>query len=260
MSSFFLGFLRDHSILKHLTPGQLHRLANHTRREVLEDGALLCVQGEDAGEVYLPYTGQFKIIGLTESTAHPGAFLGENGLGQEGVRQRRASIVSVGQSSALVIPFSAFTPEMITTIQPFLLELRRHYLATAGLLVTPEDLRFCIGLEDLTPEELQRVADHAIRQEFQAGETILTEGDPAEDIYVILEGQALFKPEGIEESVAIRGEIFGEVRLEEDLVPVRRCDVVARTNVVVARIEFGCLTPRIKEVLNEYFDLIKGTY
>jgi CRP/FNR family transcriptional regulator, cyclic AMP receptor protein len=47
----------------------------------------------------------------------------------------------------------------------------------------------------LTPPQIEVLADAAMEEEFDAGETIITEGDPANRFYLILAGKVLLESE-----------------------------------------------------------------
>jgi len=52
-----------------------------------------------------------------------------------------------------------------------------------------EELRKIPTFSDLRDEELQWLADHAEIQTAEAGEVVLHEGDPADSMFVYLEGE-----------------------------------------------------------------------
>jgi CRP/FNR family transcriptional regulator, cyclic AMP receptor protein len=77
----------------------------------------------------------------------------------------------------------------------------------------------------LSKEQLKEVSDSSKEMTFQAGNTIVKEGDAGLGFYLIAEGQALVKRKGKILSKLKRGSFFGEMALFDD--QPRSADVVA---------------------------------
>ncbi|HEY7069572.1 MAG TPA: Crp/Fnr family transcriptional regulator [Acidimicrobiales bacterium] len=89
--------------------------------------------------------------------------------------------------------------------------------------MTPADLLANVDLfGDLTPEELQQLADASTTEELRRGDVLFHEDDEADTLYVVIEGRiAIAKRsiDGRESVVALMeaGDLFGEMSLFEPL-------------------------------------------
>ena len=90
-------------------------------------------------------------------------------------------------------------------------------------VMTPPDLLANVDLfGDLTPEELQQLADASTTEELRRGDVLFHEDDEADTLYVVIEGRiAIAKRsiDGRESVVALMeaGDLFGEMSLFEPL-------------------------------------------
>ncbi len=89
--------------------------------------------------------------------------------------------------------------------------------------------------ENLTGEELHRVAEIAREYRVLPGRTIFRKGDPGDAMYLVLDGQVRIVLDGSQVAVLGRGECFGEMALL-DKEP-RSADAVAVGEVELLRIE-----------------------
>ncbi len=85
-----------------------------------------------------------------------------------------------------------------------------------------EEIPLFRGLEK---EELKTIAKSSKEMTFQAGNTIVKEGDPGLGFYLIMDGQAVVKRKGKTLSKLGRGSFFGEMALLDD--QPRSADVIA---------------------------------
>ncbi|MEW6532578.1 MAG: cyclic nucleotide-binding domain-containing protein [Thermodesulfobacteriota bacterium] len=112
----------------------------------------------------------------------------------------------------------------------------------------------------LSPQELQRVLDHAERQEYQAGEEIIREGETDARLFVILEGAVdVIKDRGTpnEKTFATIGirDYFGEMALIDNLA--RSATVVARKATSVLCIDQKGLYEAIEKNPSIAMELLK---
>jgi CRP-like cAMP-binding protein len=102
--------------------------------------------------------------------------------------------------------------------------------------LTPEAqaLRFVPFFEDLTDEDLERMAKVGVRRRFAAGETILKQGDVGGGLFIILSGEA-----GVEAGGAVHtlgpGDFVGEMALLARRP--RSATVTAQTDVEALTVE-----------------------
>lgn len=85
---------------------------------------------------------------------------------------------------------------------------------------TPEE-QLAKALPRLTPEQIAAVSPRLKRRAFEPGEAIIHQGDPPDNFYIVLQGQAevLYEDlEGRSEVVDVRkqGDFFGETGLLQD--------------------------------------------
>jgi CRP/FNR family cyclic AMP-dependent transcriptional regulator len=89
--------------------------------------------------------------------------------------------------------------------------------------MSPNDLLADVDLfADLTPQELRQLADTSTVQDLRRGDVIFHEDDPADKVYLVIEGRiAIAKRsiDGRESVVALMepGDLFGEMQLFEGL-------------------------------------------
>lgn len=111
--------------------------------------------------------------------------------------------------------------------------------------------------ESLGEEDLQRVADVAIRRSFAAGEAVFREGDESDTCYVVAAGRARAvreRPDGRTLTLAQfgPGEVFGELAMFSE--EHRSATVQALDDLAVV----GILGPDMRRLLREHPDLAVG--
>jgi flavin reductase (DIM6/NTAB) family NADH-FMN oxidoreductase RutF len=79
----------------------------------------------------------------------------------------------------------------------------------------------------LPPAVLERITARGAERTFEAGETVVREGDPGDELYVILEGEARVQRGGTAVATFRPQEFFGELAVFDDRP--RSADVVAAT-------------------------------
>ncbi|KAL2264826.1 hypothetical protein VTJ83DRAFT_7336 [Remersonia thermophila] len=91
-------------------------------------------------------------------------------------------------------------------------------------------------LSSLTPYERSKIADALESQKFPAGHTIIREGDPGYEFYLLEAGEAVAYRSGNDTPVKHyrKGDFFGELALLNDAP--RAASVVSQTEVKVARL------------------------
>ena len=96
----------------------------------------------------------------------------------------------------------------------------------------PEVLRRCALFESLSAEQLSSIAGIASPRTLREGETVFREGDPGEEMYVVVEGAIRISkeiPGAGEEALTLLGpgDAFGEMAVLDDAP--RSADAVAHT-------------------------------
>jgi len=91
-------------------------------------------------------------------------------------------------------------------------------------------LRSASLFASLTPPQIEQLAGHCRERRFGVGDFVVRQGERAESLYVVRDGQVVCKRRGLDESLAVLGalEVFGESSLAGDAAQrVRKADVVA---------------------------------
>ena len=86
----------------------------------------------------------------------------------------------------------------------------------------------------LSPELLEPILASGVERAFQAGETIVRQGEPGDDLYVILDGRVRVERGGRAVESLGQGEFFGEVAVLDGRA--RSADVVADSAVRTLRL------------------------
>ncbi|KIW69237.1 hypothetical protein, variant [Phialophora macrospora] len=91
-------------------------------------------------------------------------------------------------------------------------------------------------LSSLKPYERAKIADALETVKFEAGQNIITEGEPGDAFYLLESGHAVAYKHGVDHAVKEygRGDFFGELALLDD--KPRAASVVAKDNVTVAKL------------------------
>ena len=90
-----------------------------------------------------------------------------------------------------------------------------------------ELMRLVPLFSEVGKRDLKRLADDALRREFEAGDTIVEEGTRGVGMFVILEGQVVATRRGVQVAELGPGTYFGDLALFEE-VP-RNATVSAKT-------------------------------
>ena len=102
---------------------------------------------------------------------------------------------------------------------------------------------------DLSKDELQQLAKVAEDLEVDAGRVLCREGEPAQEFFVIIEGEADVTRDGRQVAALKDGDFFGEIALIEDIP--RTATVTAKTPLrffVLTRQSFWGMVERMPEV------------
>ncbi|KAI5293293.1 hypothetical protein KEM52_005675 [Ascosphaera acerosa] len=200
-------------------------------------GIKIIAQGDQGDFFYVIETGSFDVykhesgcvqsgpdgLGAKVATLKPGEFFGELALMYNAPRS--ASVVSADNRST-VWALDRITFRRILLDSAF----NRRSMYEAFLEEVPI-------LSSLKPYERSKIADALRTAKFKPGDTIIAEGEPGENFYLLESGTAnAFKAGVLDEHVPVmryqRGDYFGELALLDD--KPRRATIVAETDVTVA--------------------------
>jgi CRP/FNR family transcriptional regulator, cyclic AMP receptor protein len=101
----------------------------------------------------------------------------------------------------------------------------------------PQALRACTLFQGLPPDRLRKVADIASHRDLAAGEAVFREGDPGDEMFVVVAGKVRISKQvpGVgEEALSILepGSYFGEMAMVDD--GLRSADAIAHTTCALA--------------------------
>jgi CRP/FNR family cyclic AMP-dependent transcriptional regulator len=108
-------------------------------------------------------------------------------------------------------------------------------------MISPETLRFYPIFAELSDEHLRQIASITYKKAYQPGDWIMMEGDPADDLYIILTGQVNVHinvdtagERRVDMTTVREGELIGWASLFTD---TRGASVEARSEVTLAEID-----------------------
>ena len=123
-----------------------------------------------------------------------------------------------------------------------------------------KSLRKNFVFSDLTSRELRPLVAAFEPCRFEAGETIIKQGDPGDYFYIIQKGKVIFRVDGADVGKAGKGSSFGELALLYTCP--RAATVVAAKSTKVFRVDQGTfqfiLQNQTAESEKEKIDLLKG--
>jgi CRP/FNR family transcriptional regulator, cyclic AMP receptor protein len=250
--------LREFEIWKRLNDEHVFALTRAAFPETLEAGTKLFSAGDPGADLYLIEKGELQVrvptaYGAFELAKLPGGvILGE--LGYIARHKRSADAVALSQVQLVrldgeeldllveerpdlgVKVFACFWQSLAQKLRGANEQLRtffeadaaqdalhksRQKMASQGSRLDNVDSSTKIDLlreQGLTGAELQTLADFSNVKRFPSGTFLFHEGDPGNEMYVVLEGKVMISkyiPGGGEEALAIleRGDFFGEMSL-----------------------------------------------
>lgn len=249
-----LDRLRRFEVLSHLNEGQLRTLADCTARVRMEAGATVFGEGDESTDAYLVDRGRVRIQRRTPYGAFTlaelgmGELFGENTFIDGNPRSGEALVVEdvtlfpispvalrtvVGDDQRFTVAmYWAFWKSLSRklratneTLASFFSKSGVHARPPAETTADPAEVRVGIDAKrDLFREqrlsrmEINFLSALSRERRLEAGETLFREGEPGEEMYVVLEGRVMISKEIVgagEEALAIleRGDYFGEMGL-----------------------------------------------
>ena len=93
---------------------------------------------------------------------------------------------------------------------------------------------------DLAEDDLEQIAEHAVLESFMRGALVITEGDPADALYVVISGRVkvfLGSDDGKEVvlTILVPGECFGEIALLDEEPRSASVAAMEKTKLLVIR-------------------------
>lgn len=225
--------------LANLDPEELLGMVAGMRRETHADGDLIVKQGELGDRFCLLYSGHADVIceeesGLTHVLARlqEGDFFGEIALLSDVART--ATVRAAGEAVVLTLDRETFVA--LVERSGFPREAVMEQVRNAAFLRTVPVFR------NLGAELMGRLLQRVKVQRRKAGETVVTQGEAGDAMYVIREGQCevLRRPAGAAEQVQTElkidtlgpGDFFGEIALMRGVKRTATVRVTAEATLV----------------------------
>ncbi len=210
-----LARIPDSPLFEQLDPGAFVDLLQSCTRRVFNEGDVLLTQGEPARSFFVVSSGILAVVQSPPSDPTqlqelarlgPGDFFGELALVSES--PRIASVVATTEGEALEFPgvvlarLIADHPSAEAAVNKFTrARLLQNAMATSGLF-RPFD----------RDQRKHLIARFVIR-EVPQGTAVLTEGQPSDGLYVVMQGRYAVDHGGQRLATLRVGEIFGEISL-----------------------------------------------
>lgn len=199
-------------------------------------GIKVITQGDAGDYFYVVEKGSFDVYVNSAGSLQPGP---------EGMGQKVGAIEAGGSFGELALMYNAPRAATVISAEPncTLWALDRITFRRILMESTFARRRMYEGfleevplLQSLTPYERSKIADTLESQKFPAGHTIIREGDPGYDFYLLESGEAVAYRSDNDQPVKHykKGDYFGELALLNDAP--RAASVVSTTEVKVARL------------------------
>jgi putative peptide zinc metalloprotease protein len=244
-----LRLLRDLGFLSSLPLPSLERLARAARVREVSAGSAVIRQGERGDEFYIVGEGEAEIMvreGGEDTVVERisvGGFFGERALLGTGIRQ--ATVRAVGPMKLLVFGQKTFWSELGGTVA--------WETQVRGALEERERLGALALFAEAAPRQLDLLAVKLQVRGFQAGETLVRQGEPGDAFYIVRAGsvEVVARQEGRSRRLSILGpgEFFGEVALLRN--QPRTATVRGKTDGSVWRLE----RDDFRDLLGRYLQL-----
>lgn len=234
--------LRDNLLFAALGPEEMTDIVNAMEPKQVSAGSVIIRQGEPGDNFYVIESGKFDILVGNKKVADWG----------DGTKYR-----SVGELALLYNAPRAATVRATTDAKLWAIDrvTFRHIIANASHASHERmkaNLRRGI-LEDLSDEQIDKVATAATIVRFRKGEQIIWKGEEGETFYIIQSGSVICKnlPGDQANNVLHEGDYFGERALLKK--EPRACDIFAHSEkvelIALHREDFEQLLGHLRELL-----------
>nr|CAB3265159.1 cAMP-dependent protein kinase type II regulatory subunit-like [Phallusia mammillata] len=207
--------IADMLIFSSLDTEQTQQVLDAMFERTVSPGEHVIDEGDDGDNFYVIERGNFDIFindPVTKVPQHKGAYKGSGAFGELALMYncpRLATIIATDDGSLWGMDRTTFRRIIVKNAA----RKRKQYedfLATVPLLST------------LTPEERMKVADAMVTKNYEDGDVILRQGDPADYFYIVIEGEVVIRRRGDDPSnpdnevvlnTYTNGQYFGELAL-----------------------------------------------
>lgn len=209
-----VSLLHGVNVLHSLDMASLEDVAARAQRIAVPTGTEVIRQGEQGDAYYVVESGEAEVLldGFHIGRLRPGSGFGERALLR--ATPRTSTVRALTELTLYAIDRVSFV-STITGQPPETLEDAVVQVQRAGPDPSARPLREVLGdvtfLQELSPEELARVAETATIEDWKPGAVITREGETATVFFVLLSGRASTTIEGRHVSELLPGDAFGEI-------------------------------------------------
>jgi len=242
--------IQDNLLFRNLDLEQKTDIINAMFERKVVKGEMVIQQGDPGDNFYVVDSGHFDIFvnGLKKAEAASGGSFGELALMYN--TPRAATIVATEDSILWAVDRMTFRKTII------LHNYRKRRMYEGFLRSVPL-------LETLGPIEISKVADCLEPISFKSGEVVVSQGDPGNSFYIVVNGEAtvtISSPDGDEQKEVNKlgsGDYFGELALLNQapraatVIAITPLECVSLDANVFTRL-FGPLVDIMKRNMNSY--------
>jgi CRP-like cAMP-binding protein len=211
--SELVSLLHGVRVLRALDMPSLEDVAARVVRTQAKAGTDVIRQGDTGDLFYVIERGEAEVLigGYPVARLHRGAGFGERALLRQTVRSATVRALSdlelwsLGRDDFLMV-MTGQRPDDDRAARP----LRTH-AEDIGSVPLAEVLADLSQLAGASRERLERLAASTTREQFQPGDAVLSEGEAADAVYVVLAGRALVSVAGEPTNELHPGDAFGEI-------------------------------------------------
>ncbi|NPA91311.1 MAG: cyclic nucleotide-binding domain-containing protein [Chloroflexi bacterium] len=215
-------YVRAVSFLRHASDEAVTELAKRLQRRTYPEGALLFDVAAPSDTLYIVHSGEVEILtddDLPVAVVRAGSVIGEIGFLTQGKRTVRARALT----PVTVWALTRKDFDEVSRKYPELTRHLEHALAQrAGreeVRPSLEELRKLTLFQGLDDAALKEILPHLDRAVYPAGQVIYSEGDPANRMYIVVEGAVRVTEKGQEGDQWYEvgpGEFFGEKEILDE--------------------------------------------
>jgi len=187
------GFLKSVSLLSVLTDAQRHEVAQRMEVMGYMDSQYVCAVDDVADAMFFVKAGEVVATGADKKEMaryKTGDTFGESCLEPSAATAtRKANIVAVGPVTLLKLSATAFKEQLGSLAEVTAANIKRKVMANVSI----EGVKI---FETLSVEEQDSLLDALVEQTFEAGKTIIPQGDVNGTLYLIKGGKVKVMQEG----------------------------------------------------------------
>jgi len=251
--------LNENELFSQYDSDQINRIGQQMYLQAIKKGDAPVKQGEFGDHVYVVEAGKFEVTVVSEKdkdqkktvvcTLGPENVFGELALMYNS--RRNATVTALEDSKVWVMDRFTFRRIILNTSAEKLKEFK-DFLKKVPLL------------KGLSRVEREKVAEALDEISYKAGQTVVTEGEVGDCMFLVRRGECTAKRGGEADSITYRaGDYFGELALKDEAAKNRRqATVTAKTECVLLKLSrvavnllLGPVEDLIKKGIKKYSEI-----